>query len=58
MVVEIDRNPGAYPDGNVAEVRLRSYDLGKQVRSLMSTSVAQSANTDATHGWFHITQDW
>lgn len=22
MVVEIDRNPGAYPDGNVAEVRL------------------------------------
>lgn len=21
MVVEIDRNPGAYPDGNVAEAR-------------------------------------
>lgn len=27
MVVEIDRNPGAYPDGNVAEVRFCGYDL-------------------------------
>ena len=25
MVTEIDRNPGAYPDGNVAEVRLLTF---------------------------------
>jgi hypothetical protein len=27
MVVEIDRNPGAYPDGNVAEVRLSRLQI-------------------------------
>lgn len=31
MVVEIDRNPGAYPDGNVAEVCLWSRDSGGEV---------------------------
>lgn len=25
MVIEIDRNPGAYPDGNVAEVRVLTF---------------------------------
>ena len=56
MVMEIDRNPGAYPDGNVAEVCLWSCD-GEETRSLISVSVAQSANTNTTDGWFHVTQN-
>lgn len=58
MVVEIERNPGAYPDGNVAEVRLWSCDLEDKVKSLTDTPVAQSANANTTHGRFHITQNW
>ena len=57
MVVEIERNPGAYPDGNVVEVRLRSCDSEEKERSLTSSPVAQSANTNAAYGRLHITQD-
>ena len=57
MVLEIDRNPGAYPDGNVAEVRLPNPRFGGgQVAD--THSVAQSTNASTTDGWFHITQNW
>ena len=56
MIVEIDRNPGAYPDGNVAEVRVCGCIL--EMKPLKFTTVAQGSNTNATHGRFHTAQNW
>ena len=56
MIVEIDRNPGAYPDGNVAEVRICGCIL--EVKPLTFVTVAQGSNANSAHGRFYTTQNW
>jgi len=48
VVLEVDRNPGSHPDGNVAEVHLWRRG-SEEADSLTSVPVARRANTNATY---------